>query len=295
MNDPDNNPESGPGLQGESSSSQVQSPTVEGGKRTGTMRQKMTAGLTERLGARNNGDKKSNSDLSGPSAAPGQSGNEQNKGVPPTDLAGKPEGNKELSKADHGYQQKIAHFKGKFQAEAQKVSDLHQKVAQYSKAMEVMQAQMERLQGFAQLDPKDEQINLLQVEKEIGAWSASQPQGQYLQDMQREELIADQVAEIRSQVDGLTRQYSLVDPREILLAAQADGETRTLDVIARTLHMGRLEKAKLALQSQSPQITPQDASQARRVAQPVKGWDRSKMRSTLLDRIAAKNSGNPLK
>ncbi len=166
------------------------------------------------------------------------------------------------------FQQRIDKLTARYHEAERKAAEKDVQIEKLMKATDILQKELERVSKFARLDPREEKIRELELQREVDQFTnkLSSKQEELYSKSVSEYQINSRADEILEEVSELVQEYDLVSPEEILLAMR--DKNMTAAQAARTIHTARLQKAskkvnatnhpKTVSKAGAPSISPVD-------------------------------------
>jgi len=186
------------------------------------------------------------------------------------------------------FQQRIDKLTARYHDAERKAAEKDVQIEKLMKATEILQKELERVSKFAKLDPKEEKIRELELQREVDKFanSLNNKQDELYNSSVREYQVQNRAEEILDEVNSLVEQYDLVAPEEILIAMRDHGKTATQ--AAREIHNARLQKAQKRIAVKHPSsVSKTGAPGTNAPAEPYRGAE--SIKNFLLQRLAERN------
>ena len=187
------------------------------------------------------------------------------------------------------FQQRIDKLTAKYHDAERKAAEKDIQIEKLMKATEILQKELERVAKAAKLDPREERIRELELQREVDklASGLDNKHEEIYNKSVNEYQVQSRADEILEEVESLTQEYDLVSPEEILLAMRDRGLTAA--AAARQIHNSRLQLAqKKTSQVKHPQtVSKTGAAGTNQPPEPYRGSETIK--KFFLQRIAERN------
>lgn len=191
--------------------------------------------------------------------------------------------------ANPKFQQRIDKLTAKYHDAERKSAEKDIQIEKLMKATEILQKELERVARSAKLDPREERIRELELQREVDKFASGldNKHEEIYNKSLNEYQVQSRADEILEEVESLTQEYDLVSPEEILLAMRDRGLTAA--AAARQIHNSRLQLAqKKTSQVKHPQsVSKTGATGTNQPPEPYRGSETIK--KFFLQRIAERN------
>lgn len=150
------------------------------------------------------------------------------------------------------FQQRIDKLTARYHDAERKAAEKDVQIEKLMKATEILQKELERISKFAKLDPREEKIRELELQREVDKFSNSlnNRQDELYSKSVNDYQVQSRADEILDEVNDLVQEYDLASPEEILIAMRDHGKTATQ--AAREIHNARLQKAQKRIAVKHP-------------------------------------------
>lgn len=150
------------------------------------------------------------------------------------------------------FQQRIDKLTARFHEAERKTAEKDVQIEKLLKATEILQKELMRVSKTAKLDPREEKIRELELQREVDKFanSLNNKQDELYSKSVNEYQVQARADEILDEVTELVEQYDLASPEEVLIAMRDHGKTATQ--AAREIHNARLQKAQKRIAVKHP-------------------------------------------
>lgn len=186
------------------------------------------------------------------------------------------------------FQQRIDKLTARYHEAERKAAEKDVQIEKLMKATEILQKELERVSKFAKLDPREEKIRELEIQREVDKFANSlgtKSEEMYSNNIKEYE-VQMRADEIIDEVNQIVQEYDLASPEEVLIAMR--DRNMSAAAAAREIHNSRLQRAQKRITVKHPStVSKGGAGGTNKVEAPYRGSETIK--EFLLQRLAERD------